>query len=68
MRSRVAGLRLAVSFGISSLAVWALGPFVKSSGFTALLLTMAAIAALATLAVFFLPARDPAPILQPVAA
>ena len=61
MRSRVAGLRLAVSFGISSVAVWILGPFVKASGFTALLLTMAVIAALTALAVSFLPARDPQP-------
>ena len=61
MRSRVAGLRLAVSFGFSSLAVWALGPFVKASGFTALLLTMAVIASLTLLAVSFLPARDPEP-------
>ena len=61
MRSRVAGLRLAVSFGISSVAVWILGPFVKASGFTTLLLTMAVIAALSTVAVFFLPARDPQP-------
>lgn len=61
MRSRVAGLRLAVSFGFSSLAVWALGPFVKASGFTTLLLTMAVIASLTTLAVFFLPAHDPQP-------
>jgi len=67
-RSRVAGLRLAVSFGISSLAVWALGPFVKSSGFTTLLFTMAVIAALTTVAVLFLPARDPEPIAQPAAA
>ena len=64
MRSRVAGLRLAVSFGFSSLAVWALGPFVKASGFTALLLTMAVIAALSTLAVFFLPAHDPEPVVS----
>ena len=59
MRSRVAGLRLAVSFGISSVAVWILGPLVKASGFTTLLMTMAVIASLTTLAVFFLPARDP---------
>ena len=59
MRSRVAGLRLAVSFGISSVAVWALGPFVKASGFSTLLLVMAAIAALTTVAVLFLPAHDP---------
>jgi MFS family permease len=59
MRSRVAGLRLAVSFGISSLAVWALGPFVKAGGFTTLLWTMAGIALLTTVAVMFLPAHDP---------
>ena len=33
MRSRVAGIRLAVSLGISSLAVWLLGPVVKGVGF-----------------------------------
>jgi MFS family permease len=59
MRSRVAGLRLAVSFGISSVAVWALGPFVKAGGFTTLLFLMAAIATLTTVAVMFLPAHDP---------
>ena len=70
MRSRVAGLRLAVSFGISSVAVWALGPFVKASGFSTLLFVMAAIAALSTVAVFFLPAHDPEPVntSEPVAA
>lgn len=62
MRSRVAGLRLAVSFGISSVAVWALGPFVKASGFSTLLWLMAAIATLSTVAVFFLPAHDPTPV------
>ena len=61
MRSRVAGLRLAVSFGISSVAVWALGPFVKASGFSTLLLVMAAIATLTAIAVLFLPAHDPQP-------
>ena len=30
MRSRVTGVRLAISFGVSSAAVWALGPFVKA--------------------------------------
>ncbi len=59
MRSRVAGLRLAVSFGISSLAVWALGPFVKTSGFVALIALMAGLAAVAAAAVLFLPAKDP---------
>ena len=38
MRSRVAGMRLAVSLGISSLAVWLLGPLVKGMGFDTLLL------------------------------
>jgi MFS family permease len=60
MRSRVAGVRLAVSFGISSIAVWALGPFVKASGFAMLILLMAIIATLTTLAVLFLPKTEPA--------
>lgn len=44
MRSRVSGIRIAVSFGVSSLAVWALGPIVKASGFQWLLLLMAGVA------------------------
>jgi MFS family permease len=44
MRSRVAGLRLAISLGISSLAVWALGPVVKATGFDTLFLLMAGVA------------------------
>ena len=43
MRSRVAGMRLAVSFGVSALAVYLLGPTVKAAGFTTLLLLMAGI-------------------------
>ena len=43
MRSRVAGMRLAVSFGVSALAVYLLGPTVKAAGFTTLLLVMAGI-------------------------
>ncbi|TAG81916.1 MAG: MFS transporter [Betaproteobacteria bacterium] len=62
MRSRVAGVRLAVSFGFSSLAVWALGPFVKTSGFATLIMLMTAIAVVTTLAVCFLPNRDPQPV------
>ena len=61
MRSRVAGLRLAVSFGISSAAVWALGPFVKASGFATLITLMAIIAFVITFTVLFLPNHDPAP-------
>lgn len=55
MRSRVAGMRLTVSFGISSLAVWGLGPAVKASGFTVLFVAMAAVALLTALAVSLLP-------------
>lgn len=55
IRSRVAGARLTVSIGFSSLAVWVLGPFVKSSGFDSLLWTMAAIAACTVAVVSLLP-------------
>ncbi|ODT34810.1 MAG: transporter [Lautropia sp. SCN 70-15] len=61
MRSRVTGMRLAVSFGVSSLAVWLLGPLVKASGFTTLLVLLAAISATATLFASMLPAQ-PAPV------
>ncbi|HTI48752.1 MAG TPA: MFS transporter [Casimicrobiaceae bacterium] len=54
-RSRVSGMRLTVSLGVSSLAVWALGPLVKAGGFRVLLLTMAATAACTLVAVLFLP-------------
>lgn len=59
MRSRVTGMRLAVSFGISSIAVWLLGPVVKSGGFTTLLLSMAIISLCTAAVVLFLP-REPA--------
>ena len=56
MRSRVSGMRLTVAFGVSSAAVWMLGPVVKAAGFTTLLLAMAGIS-LATLgAIALLPA------------
>ncbi|MEZ5650422.1 MAG: MFS transporter [Burkholderiaceae bacterium] len=55
MRSRVAGMRLAVSFGVSSLAVWLLGPVVKAAGFDKLLFAMALIAVLTWLFAFQLP-------------
>jgi predicted MFS family arabinose efflux permease len=58
MRSRVSGARLAISFTISSLAVWALGPLVKTSGFTTLQLGMAAIAALGAAVVLLLPGEQ----------
>jgi MFS family permease len=57
MRSRVAGVRLAVAFGISSAAVWLLGPVVKAQGFGVLLASMAGIAVLTFIAIFFLPSE-----------
>ena len=60
MRSRVAGMRLAVSFGVSALAVYLLGPTVKAAGFTTLLLVMAGISASTTLFVSLLPGASPA--------
>jgi MFS family permease len=58
-RSRVSGMRLAVSFGVSSLAVYVLGPTVKAAGFTTLLTVMALISATTTLFVSMLPGRIP---------
>jgi MFS family permease len=55
MRSRVAGMRLTVSIGLSSLAVWALGPVVKAGGFGTLLLAMAVIACMTSAIVAWLP-------------
>jgi MFS family permease len=55
MRSRVSGMRLTVAFGVSSLAVWALGPVVKAAGFRTLLLAMAAIAVATCAVVALLP-------------
>lgn len=55
MRSRVAGVRLAIAFGVSSLAVWLLGPLVKVNGFAFLLGLMAVIAAVSAVAVTRLP-------------
>lgn len=59
MRSRVAGMRLAVSFGASSLAVWLLGPLVKQAGFSALLWLMAVIATVTFTIVTLLPDAPP---------
>lgn len=55
MRSRVAGVRLAIALGVSSLAVWLLGPIVKANGFAFLLGLLAAIAAVSAMAVTRLP-------------
>jgi MFS family permease len=55
MRSRAAGMRLTVSIGISSLAVWALGPVVKAAGFGTLMAAMAGVAVLTSAIVAWLP-------------
>ena len=62
MRSRVSGIRIGVSFGVSSLAVWALGPLVKASGFGWLLGLMAGIAIVTLACALMLPdARQTSP-------
>lgn len=55
LRSRVAGMRLTVAFGFSSLAVWALGPLVKAVGFSTSLWILAGIATLKAAIVLLLP-------------
>jgi MFS family permease len=55
MRSRVAGLRLAISLCISSAAVWALGPAVKAAGFHTLFAAMAGVAVFTAAVVLLLP-------------
>jgi MFS family permease len=59
MRSRVAGMRLAVSLGASSVAVWLLGPVVKQAGFGVLLWVMAGIALITFAVVSWLPSAHP---------
>jgi hypothetical protein len=46
-----------VSFGVSSLAVYLLGPTVKAAGFSTLLLVLAGLSALTTIFVSLLPGR-----------
>ena len=60
LRSRVAGMRLTVAFGFSSLAVWILGPLVKAVGFSTSLWILAGVAALKAAIVMLLP-DEPAP-------
>jgi MFS family permease len=63
MRSRVAGVRLAISLGVSSVAVALLGPVVKAAGFPVLLAVLAVVAMGTLATVAFLPgdARGPQP-------
>jgi MFS family permease len=55
IRSRVSGMRLAVSFGVSSMAVWALGPAVKAAGFGSALLALGVVAVCSLLITWQLP-------------
>ena len=66
MRSRISGMRLAVAFGFSSLAVYALGPVVKASGFAVLLLSMAGIALVTLAAIILLPTVTRRPAVGPL--
>ncbi len=58
MRSRVAGLRLTISLGFSSMAVWALGPVVKASSFATLLMVMAGISLCTAAALLAMPGES----------
>jgi MFS family permease len=60
MRSRVSGMRTAISYTVGSAAVWLLGPFVKHSGFTTLLLMLAAITTCSAAFATLLPREAPA--------
>lgn len=60
MRSRVSGMRTAISYTVGSAAVWLLGPFVKHSGFTTLLLMLAAITTCSAAFATLLPREVPA--------
>lgn len=55
MRSRFSGARLAISFSVSSMAVWLIGPIVKGWGFGAFLWLMAATSAATFVVIWFLP-------------
>jgi len=57
IRSSVAGVRFTISLGVSSLAVWLLGPVVKAAGFASLFTAMAVIALCTSCAVLLLPSE-----------
>lgn len=57
MRSRVAGIRIAISFGVSGIAVYLLGPIVKASSFETLFIAMAVIACCTAFTVSWLPSE-----------
>ncbi|WP_416546007.1 MFS transporter [Limnohabitans sp. DCL3] len=58
LRSRVSGMRLGVSFAVSSLSVWALGPVVKAMGFGSALLFLAGFSVATTLILTLLPGAE----------
>jgi len=58
-RSRVAGIRLAIAFGVSSLVLYLPGTTVKAGGFGMLLTVMAALSTFTALCVTMLPGRIP---------
>jgi len=57
MRSRVTGIRIAIAFGVSGVAVYLLGPIVKATSFETLLISMAFIACFTTFTVMWLPSE-----------
>lgn len=58
IRSRVSGMRLGVSFAVSSLSVWALGPVVKVMGFGNSLLLLACFSGTTLLILTLLPSAS----------
>lgn len=58
IRSRVSGIRLGVSFAVSSLSVFLIGPVVKSIGFDNSLLLLACFPILTLLVLSMLPSRQ----------
>ena len=58
IRSRVSGIRLGVSFAVSSLSVFLIGPVVKSIGFSNSLLLLACFPVLTLLVLSVLPSRE----------
>lgn len=67
VRSRVSGARFAVSFSISSIAVYLLGPLVKAHGFANLLALLSMVAAGTAIFVLMLPNSIPLTRARPVA-
>jgi MFS family permease len=57
MRSRVTGVRLAISFGVSSVVVALIGPTVKAAGFPVLLMVLAGVAFCGFVAISMLPSE-----------